>query len=111
MIFKPHVPVFFWPSRHNFRDSEVNSGILQNFHIPIGHQNSGLKYKIKIPLGRCFLFNEPTDSRFPKIRIKIKMGFWVFLFAPIRNSSPHLILCDAFAKGVNERGENVSWEV
>ena len=45
------------------------------------------------------LFNEPADSRFPKIRIKIKIGFRVFLFAPIRNSSPHFILCDAFANG------------
>ena len=45
------------------------------------------------------LFNEPADSRFPKIRIKIKIGFRVFLFAPIRNFSPHFILCDAFANG------------
>ena len=45
------------------------------------------------------LFNEPADSRFPKIRIKIKIGFRVFLFAPIRNSSPHFILCVSFANG------------
>ena len=45
------------------------------------------------------LFNEPADSRFPKIRIKIKIGFRVFLLEPIRNSSPHFILCDAFANG------------
>ena len=40
------------------------------------------------------LFNEPADSRFLKIQIKIKIGFWVFFY-----SSPHFILCDAFANG------------
>ena len=45
------------------------------------------------------LFNEPANSRFPKIGIKIKIGFRVFIFAPIRNSSPHFILCDGFANG------------
>ena len=56
----------------------------------------------KKPLRPLFfenLFNEPADSRFPKIRIKIKMGFCGFLFELIRNSSPHFILCDAFANG------------
>ena len=64
---------------------------------------NGIKKKCHIshlrPLFFENLFNEPADSSFPKIRIKIKIGFQVFLFAPIRNSSPHFILCDAFANG------------
>ena len=57
------------------------------------------------------LFNEPADSRFPKIRIKIKIGFRVFLLAPIRNSSPHLFCVMRLQMAVNGRGKNVSGEV
>ena len=28
VLFTPHVPVCFWPSRHNFRDIELKFGIL-----------------------------------------------------------------------------------
>ena len=49
-------------------------------------EKGSVRYKAIVFLN---LFHEPTDSRFPKIRIKLKIDF--FLFAPIRNSSLHFM--------------------
>ena len=48
VVFKPHVPVFFWPSRHNFRDIELKfciSPLLSYRQLTTKFENSSLKNK------------------------------------------------------------------
>ena len=59
MVFTPHVPVFFWSSRHNFRDIEQKFCLfpqLPNRQLATKLENSSLKNKNFVYLTICHVY-------------------------------------------------------